>query len=122
MAALEEDTPQSADADADKAAYSRAKRAAESIVRELAASANVPTRIARCFAFVGPWLPTDEHFAIGNFIGNALRGEPIVRENPPDDTPSAKPAPTSVPGIGRPPGGLLTDDRQAPSVVLDARQ
>jgi len=39
------------------------------------------TGICRLFAFVGPLVPTNTHFAIGNFLGNAARGEPIVMKS-----------------------------------------
>ncbi len=54
-------------------AYGRGKLKAE----QMCLDSGIETVIARCFAFVGPWLPLDTHFAIGNFIGNCLRSEPI---------------------------------------------
>jgi nucleoside-diphosphate-sugar epimerase len=61
-----------------KAAYSEGKRIAELYCSTYFEKYKVPVKIARCFAFVGPYLPLNTHFAIGNFINNVINNEDIV--------------------------------------------
>jgi dTDP-glucose 4,6-dehydratase len=63
--------------------YAEGKRASElmcALHQETAQAkgADFEVKIARCWAFCGPHLPLDAHFAIGNFIGYILAGRPIA--------------------------------------------
>lgn len=56
--------------------YAAAKRDAELAIKGLC-NAGLSVSIARCFAFIGPYLPRNQHFAIGNFIEDGMSGRPI---------------------------------------------
>jgi dTDP-glucose 4,6-dehydratase len=65
-------------------AYGEGKRVSEWLAAQ-AADDTLAVKIARVFALVGPHLPLDKHFAIGNFLRAALADEPIVIQG--DGTP-----------------------------------
>lgn len=54
--------------------YGKAKKISE----ELFIDSNINVSIARCFAFVGPYLNLDIHFAIGNFIRDVIGNKDII--------------------------------------------
>jgi nucleoside-diphosphate-sugar epimerase len=59
-------------------AYAQGKQIAERMCREAGSSGQCSPIIARLFAFGGEYLPRDTHFAIGNFIQDALDRQPIA--------------------------------------------
>ena len=62
----------------EKVIYSETKRYLELLFLTSSASSRFKVKIARCFSFIGPFLPLTKNYAIGNFIYNALNGQDIV--------------------------------------------
>ena len=68
-----------------RSAYGEGKRCSEWLTNAYGELYEFNVKIARCFAFVGPHLPLDKHFAIGNFIFDTLADKEIVIQG--DGTP-----------------------------------
>lgn len=75
---LREDDPPSGIPLETRGAYAEAKRMAELLGTLSAQQHGFEFKIARGFAFLGPYLPLDAHLAAGNFIRDALAGSPIM--------------------------------------------
>ena len=59
-------------------AYGEGKRVSELLGTITAKKHGFDFLITRLFAFIGPYLPVDTHYAAGNFIGNAVKGDNII--------------------------------------------
>lgn len=61
--------------------YGLTKRVQETVLIAESGSKKLNVAIARCFAFIGPYLNLNENYAIGNFIRSRLEGESVVVES-----------------------------------------
>ena len=66
-----------------KDAYLYGKRISESLILEAISSGSITGKNLRLYAFAGPGIPLDQHFAVGNFVKNAFEQQPIlIKGNP----------------------------------------
>lgn len=66
------------DLDKSSSAYGEGKRVSEWLAGAYAREHGLQANTARIYALLGPHLPLDKHFAIGNFINDSLAGRQIV--------------------------------------------
>lgn len=76
-----ENSPLACDSSLAGNAYAEAKRAQEILGAIYAKSFDLDVVLTRCFTFAGAGLPLDGHFAIGNFVRDALRADAVVVES-----------------------------------------
>ncbi len=58
--------------------YGEAKRLSEELISKYCLESDIEFNIARCFAFLGGYIPLEGSFAAGNFLKNILNGESII--------------------------------------------
>jgi dTDP-glucose 4,6-dehydratase len=66
------------DFSSEKIVYGQSKRMMEVITAVAAKTSHFDALIARCFAFLGPYLPIDSNYAAGNFVRDALLQKEII--------------------------------------------
>ncbi|SAL06125.1 NAD-dependent dehydratase [Caballeronia calidae] len=69
----------------ERSVYGLSKRIMEVMTAVAAQQHSFDALVARCFAFVGPYLSLEHNYVIGNFIRDALQGKQIIVEG--DGTP-----------------------------------
>ena len=69
--------PYTTDKNFDNSVLGESKRLSELLTTIYSEKFNINTKVARCFSFVGPYLPLNIHYAIGNFIRDAINGKTI---------------------------------------------
>jgi dTDP-glucose 4,6-dehydratase len=67
-----------ADYVSERSVYGQTKRMMEIMAALAAQKHGFKALIARCFAFVGPYLPLNSNYVIGNLIGDALTARPLT--------------------------------------------
>ena len=61
-----------------RSSYGQAKRLAENLCAIATQAGRADVVVARLFAFVGPRIPLGAHFAVGNFLQDALERRPVL--------------------------------------------
>ena len=69
--------PLTIDKNFDHSVLGEAKRVSELLTIIYSDKYNFETKIARCYSFVGPYIPLNIHYVIGNVIRDAINGGPI---------------------------------------------
>jgi nucleoside-diphosphate-sugar epimerase len=77
LARIPENYQGAADCTNPQSVYGTAKRAAEQLCSLYNSVGLLEISIARAFAFVGPGMPLEGHFAVGNFIRDGIAGGPV---------------------------------------------
>lgn len=78
---VSEDSPSSCASHLASSAYAEAKRAQETLAVVYGQRYGLEVILARCFAFSGPGIALDAHFAIGNFVRDALWKEELLLQS-----------------------------------------